>query len=329
MKWRDVIIGALVSITASVIAGVLVWVFTREAKIAEVEQLHYRVDEVASFSPGPGKIGIVTIKVSNVGNKAARDVRSVFVLPEGVEIREKQIAMSSGPAGVFVESSESPRKLNLTMPTLAPTETVTTSLLVQGLGKFTPEVGLRSDDTVGTEGDTQLVSASAPKRTARITEAISVAIGVMPLVFFVFGWIQLRGSVPTLFPSVNNTAFLYLQQKKVEDAKIMLSDKARTKGADVFETANLALAFGLSGSLEEAERLFKIAEWWASSRHHKAVTAYDRAVLYVASGDYENGKKKLREAVSLSPRAISGYFKLNEYFAEASTRDPEFKTIMS
>jgi hypothetical protein len=267
MKWRDVLIGALISIGVSVIGGLLLWFFTREPKIVEAEQLRYRVDEVASFSPGPAKIGIVTIRVANVGNKAARDVRSVFVLPEGVDIKAKQIAMSSGPAGVFVEGPESPRTLNLTMPTLAPTETVTASLLVQGVGNFTPEVGLRSDDTVGTQGDTQAAPAPAP--AGRVWQAISAAITFMPAIFVLFAYLRLRGSLTTLFPSVNNTAFLYLQQKMFERAKIMLLKKASNRGADAYETANLALAVGLSGDLEEAERLFKIAEWWASNSRAK------------------------------------------------------------
>jgi hypothetical protein len=80
--------------------------------------------------------------------------------------------------------------------------------------------------------------------------------------------------------------------------------------------------------VDEAERLFKSAEWWARTAHAKAVIAYDRATLLASQHRYEPAKAKLREAAALSRRSVAHYFQLSAYFADASQQDPEFKEII-
>jgi hypothetical protein len=135
MNWRDLLVGAFVSGIVAIVAGVFVWWVTREPTVTpQTETLRYNIQEVASFSPGQNRLGIVVVRIANTGTRAARDVRGSFVLPSGAEIKSKQISMSSGPAGVYTESAPDSHTLNLYLPTLAPTETLTASLLVEGNG---------------------------------------------------------------------------------------------------------------------------------------------------------------------------------------------------
>ncbi|WP_316214654.1 MULTISPECIES: hypothetical protein [unclassified Bradyrhizobium] len=331
MNWRDLMVGALISVTVAIVAGIFVWWLTREPRAEpQFEQLRYSIAEVASFSPGEARLGIVTIKVSNIGNKAAHDVRGIFLLPEGAEIKAKQISMSSGPAGLYSEGTTDSRTLNLSLPTLAPTESLTVSLLVQGTGALKASGGLRSADSVGTEGDT-VVLASPPKSWFGLLWSFRpLLVSVVAAIATAFVFRQsFRSLAPGIFSSVNNTAFLCLQQKMFLQARSMLMRKMKGHGSEPIEMANLALATGLGGDLDEAERLFKIAEWWSTTNHAKAIIAYNRATLFVASNEDAAAKAKLKEAVRLSPRAIAQYFQLSAYFDDASRRDPAFAEIVS
>src|SRR5262249_15380303 len=69
-----------------------------------------------------------------------------------------------------------------------------------------------------------------------------------------------RGLLET-FPSRNNTAFVYLQQKLFREAKDILLNSERRRGSHPIELANLALAFGLDGDDDGAERRFRAASW--------------------------------------------------------------------
>jgi tetratricopeptide (TPR) repeat protein len=140
---------------------------------------------------------------------------------------------------------------------------------------------------------------------------------------------RLREFASIVLPSVNNTAFIYLQQRMIEEAKQMLQIKTRRRGADSYEIANLALAWGLSGNTDQATKLFSMADWLANSNHLKAVIAYNRATIAASLGDYPLAKAKLREIIALSRRSVSKYFRLSSYFAEASKIDPEFELIVS
>ena len=324
-------VGAVISLAVSILAGCVVWLLTHEPKSTTPEEkLRYSMEEVASFSPTATKIGIVTIKIFNQGDKAARDVRGVFVLPVKAEIKAKQITMSSGPAGIFIENPSDTRTINLTLPTLAPNETLTASLLVEGSGPFLADVGLRSTESVGISVDPRAISVSPHDLDRSPTRALAVMVllwALGPFVILFFWRKKIFEFAPVVFPSINDTSFVYLQQKMVVEAKQMLLQKINSKGSDVFETANLALALGLSDQLEESNRLFQIAEWWALTNHSKAVISYDQATLYAAKGDFLNAKQKLREAMALSSRHIAKYYKLSAWFAEATKIDPEFDLI--
>jgi hypothetical protein len=327
MRWRDALVGAILSLVITVAGGIIVWIFTHEPKTnPPSEKLRYTVSEVASFEPGGTKIGIVTIRVFNVGDKAAHDVHGVFVLPVGLEIKEKQIAMSSGPAGSFVEEPGDLRTLNVSLPTLAPGESLTTSLLVSGNASFQAQVGVKSADSVASQGDANPISPPPAQGTMNL---------VLTLLFWLLGIVALILALVLFwrayetFPSRNNTAFVYLQQKLFHEAKDLLLSSERRHGSHPVELANLALAFGLEGDDDAAERRFRAASWWAATGHSKAVISYNKATLLVAKKRYVEAKQELRAAMKLSPRAVSRYFKLSAYFSEAAEADPEFHAIVN
>jgi len=332
MRWRDALVGAILSLVITVVGGIIVWIFTHEPKtILPSEKLRYTVSDVASFAPGGTKIDIVTIKVSNVGDKAAHEVRGAFVLPVGLEIKEKQIVMSSGPAGSFVEEPGNLETLNVFLPTLAPGESLTTSMLVSGNAPFQVQVGVKSADSVASEGDSGPISPSpASGGHDGIRDLVlSGLFWLLGMLALMLGLVLFKRGLLETFPSRNNTAFVYLQQKLFREAKDILLNSERRRGSHPIELANLALAFGLDGDDDGAERRFRAASWWATTSHSKAVISYDKATLLAAKKRYMEAKQELRMAMKLSPRAVSRYFKLSAYFSEAAEADPEFHAIVS
>ncbi len=325
MRWRDILVGAVVTLTVSILSGIVVWLFTRDSPPAE--RLRYSVEELASFRPGEVRIGIVTIKASNTGTKAARDVRFVVVFPAGIEIREKQITSSSGPTSAYSEVPSDTKTLDLQIRTLAPDETITASFLLAGSGSFTPQVGLKSSETVGTVGETKREAASTNRfeiwkvGTALLFQGLALFI-----LFLLRG--KLKGTIGAYTSSPNNTAFLLLQQGLASQASAMLSAKVKAKGGDAFELANLALALALEGNDQISQKMFQAAEWLAGTKHSKAVLFYNRATLLASLTKYDESKAALREALLLSPKEIKKYFSFSAYFADASKADSEFCTIV-
>lgn len=326
MRWRDLAYNAGATLLITVVAGILVWLLTREAPLAE--KLRYSIQEIASIALGNSRIGMVAIKISNVGNKVAHEVKAVIVLPSEVEIREKQISMSSGLAGSFDEGAGNSRTLNLSIKNLAPGELLTVSMLVAGNASFRPVVDVKSADTVGSEGslEPQPTSSLATQVMAIVSGGLLIIIPAAIFLFFRRGFYD---AIAGTIASANNTAFILIQQGLYDEAKTLLERRMFAEGAGPYEFANLATATGLGGDIALAEKHFRAAEWWARSKKARAVIAYGRATLSAAGGKDEEAKAELRKAYALAPGDIPRYFKLSVYFAEASARDPEFKTVIS
>ncbi len=320
MRWREVIVGAIVTLLVTIVGGISVWFLTREqAPKWDGEKLVYNVDALGDFDLSTGRLGIFTIKAANIGNRAARDVRLTVNFPKSVQIKEKKIDFSSGPAAQFDEISDKPNALGIYIKSFAPNEAVKILLILNGDSGFDPEIGIRSSETVAEIQSTQsgsLVYGVRGTKSWLVTVCVMAAQAMIYM--FPLGLARkMHRRVSTWMRSANNTAFLYIHSGLIEEAREMLDQSIRKKGADIYLLANEALAVGLTGDLEGAEKRFRAAEWWQCGRHEHALIYFNRSILCISNSDYDNANLYLNKALELSPKEIKKYCMLSNFIHQA------------
>ena len=326
MRWREILLGAVSTLVASILAGVAIWYLTRDQpKSAE---LRYTAEEVVYFEGMPTQIAFVTVKVSNVGTYNAFDVRVVLTFPTGANLQEKQVVFSGGAAGTYKENQSASNQVDLSVALLAPEEVLSISALVKGGLEYIPTVSVRGRETVGSPGPFQVPSefpgVSGPT-------SIFVTIGALIAQLLLIGILTRRFAMrlQTWISSVNNTAFLFIHKKMIDEAEELLRGKITTRGADLFLLSNFALVIGLQGDQEGAERHFVAAEWWQSGNAELALIKFNRSVLMIANGEYEVARGYLSEAFSLSRGQIKRYCQLSDYIDDATRADSGIRDLVT
>jgi hypothetical protein len=336
MKWRDIIIGALITLFVTITAGVIVYYATREpAKAPTQEKLVYQVEQPNCFLSEKNKITLLTIRIGNLGSKEANSTDLVIKFPKEVRVLDKQIQMSSAPAGKFEDHSKERNTINLNFPTLLAGETATISLMLDAPIQNTPEIGLRSTASVGKEGP--FIIAESPDIKKKDSFA-KMLVTLVPLAAFIqlFLLALLSGKfrsliirfIPT-FRSVNDTAFLYIHQGLQKEAEQILRREIRHIGANAISLANYGLVLCLNGRIEEGKRMLKATQWYSRLNHEKAVTAFNYAIVEFAEDNIEEGKKYLKDALKLSKHEITRYCEFSEIIKMYKEKYPEIGCVIN
>jgi hypothetical protein len=328
VKWRDIVVGALVTLFVTVVAGIIVWYVTRQPQ-PSTERLVYNLTTSATFGSDAGSITFLSAKVRNTGGKAARNVRIAGSLPSGYVLQDRRVTLSSGPAASFTDSSSN-TKLELTIPSFAPSEEADLSLLVKGPNTPNMSLGVQSDDSLGTLVTEEAIQDQSGK-AGSLPPSFGIALVAVALVAQIVLTPRVRSALRGLTPArdaLNDTAFVYLQQGLVDEAEQILTKAISDRGGNVLSLANRGLALGLKGDVMLAMKHLDAAEWWAGSNHEMAVIEYDRAVLAVHEGNIGEALGHLTTAFRLSPVNISWYCRLNIYVRAAAAENSELDELI-
>jgi hypothetical protein len=327
VNWRSLFLNGIVTLVITVAAGLVVYYLTKEPAPAS-ERLLYTLNASATFGTEQDRITFLTISVQNVGRKPARDVRVVANFPQNTLIQDRRVIVSTGPASTIRDDS-SPTQLAVSIPNLVPNESAEISLLVKGPEGSRPDLGIKSEDSVGIPVP---APSLAEKKGISKIQRIAIGISITLLLLFQFVWLRSNiSSVARIFPtsrSLNNIAFIYLQQGLADRALQLLTTEISTKGADAISLANYGLALGLQGDQDLAAKHLDSASWWANTKHEKAVVEYNRAILEVRKNDLAAAKAHLRKAFSLSRREITRYCELSVHIQSASSKDQGFRDLV-
>lgn len=336
MKWRDIIIGALITLFVTIIAGVIVYYVTREpTKPPAQEKLVYQVEQPSCFLSDQNKLALLTIRVGNLGSKEANDTELVIKFEKDISVLDKQIKMSSAPAGKFEDHTKKSNVVNLYFPTLLAGETATISLMVDTPIQKTPEVGFRSAVSIGKEGP---FVREVPPETNKKESFEKALVALVPIAaflqLFLIGLLsgKVRSRISRFIPttrSINNTAFLYIHQGLHEDAERLLRNEIRTSGANAISLANYGLALCLNGKIEEGKKRLKAAEWHSRSNHERAIVAFNNALVAFAEDNFQEGKNFLGDALKLSKHEITRYCEFSELVKGYKEKYPEIEEIIN
>lgn len=329
MRWKELVIGAAVTLFVSILAGVVVWLITtyRSAPSAS-EDLRYTLQNVSTFNVGTSKLGFVSLSATNSGSRVAKDVRLIARFSGGTEIREKELSLSTGGAGQYIEN-KSEIGLDILLPGLAPKETLKVSLLVSGSGNLVPEVFLRSSETIGVSEKPDAEASKSIFPPYAIVAIIIGALLVQAAGLFLVRRARKNGYARHFNVAPNNTAFLYIQQKLLIAAEQILEFEIQRQGGSSYELANLALVKGLKGAAEEAASRFALAEFYVSSRHGRAVIDYNRATLDISLRNYQSAIRKLEAAFSLSADQVLQYCSISKYVADGMAENLDLKNFLT
>jgi hypothetical protein len=340
MNIKNGLIGVFVTLSVTVVAGVVVYYFTKEpVSTKPAESLIYTLEKPQKFTGEERKLSFANLRVANLGDMVANNVIVAIKLDTNLKIVDKNITLSSGPAGMFTSTMIKPSEFQVKIPTLTPNETASISLLIDGDASAEFNIGIKSDKSVGTKGSivkTVIEGESLRGLAVSITILFSLAL-LSLLLFIIYTYLKLRRHYfpssqslnDTSSQSLNDTAFLYLHKDLVTEAATMLEHEIQNSGADAHILANYGLALALEGDLNAAKKQFDAAEFFSEESHEKAVVLFNRSIAEFKSNDKELGLQYLKEAHDLSPSKIDKYAKYSNLISEIALSVPEINEVLN
>ena len=333
MKWRDVILGSIVTLIVTVTGSVIVYYLTRESPPPlPAERLIYDIDKPVIFDSDQTTMSFVNVRVKNTGEKPATNVIIGVEFDNKVKISDKRAALSSGPAGKIDIQPIGDNKLNVQIAVFTPDETATVAILTDTADEKDPTVGIKSDTSIGERAPLNSVVRVPPTRNAVIAALIPIALLIQfILLFFIRSGFRrsLRRIIPTS-RNINNTAFVFLHNGLTEEAINLLSKGIYDSGAEPHMLANYGLALGLYGDTTQSQKLLDAAEFWADvNSHEQAIVAFNRSLLAFKQNDEANGITLMKRAFELSKKEIARYAAYSTIVASLRKKNAELHSLMN
>ncbi len=337
MKWRDILIGSLATLTVTVLGGVLLYYLTRESPPPTPREiLVYELDSPMVFDSDQTTMSFITIRVKNTGNKSAANVLIGIEFEDTVKITDHRESLSSGPAGHSEPKLTSNNKLEVRVQIFAPNEVATIAILTDTADGSKPTVGLKSDSSIGTRASLTTSIGATRAGTARTSQVFGFLVPLAMTVQLVLLLLMrnhvvqiLRRFLPT-GRSVNNTAFLFLHGGLTDQAVELLSKGIEETGADPYMLANYGLALGLKGETEQSKKVLDASEFWAGTNtNERALAEFNRSILSFKQNDNSEGLKKIEKAFSLSKSTIRRYAKYSLLISELRAENPDLNSFLN
>lgn len=316
MRWKELLIGAAVTLAVTVIGGLIVYFFTQEKEEPVSDRLTYQIDKQVSFDGSDNQLSIGALKFSNVGNDPAKNVTANFVV-EGAEIIEFKISNKNG-IKVVKSISEDKHLVSIEIASLISGEIVSATYLLNR--ETSVNFNIRSERSIGEEGSIYRIrntDRSPFKKFISDFVPILVILAFLPLLLFSRFLMKnmSRGD------SSNNMAFVLLHTGSADEA-VQILHRAILNGKDgAHALSNYATALSCTGNSEKAKKFISAADFLARSKHEKAVCAFNSAIINHMSGNSDESYKCLKKSLQLSKSEIKEYIKNSTLWRELSSTD--------
>jgi tetratricopeptide (TPR) repeat protein len=306
------------------LAGIAVWFITKPEQL--LERLTYSNQGLASLKQDQTTLNVDVVRVSNRGTKAARNVKAVIQYASNAEISQYQITSTAGPMSSLEQTlSADKHRLIFELPSIAPGEILSTSMIVKDLGESLPEVSVRSDDSIAAEEFTSTPTATRnsniSKTASLFTTFIALILQMLMMLYLLTRGRDSRRLLSTIFGGRNNTAFVLAHKGNATDAAELMRSLLVSRGGGPIELANYGFALGILGKKDESDAYFAAAKWGGTGAHERAVILFNQAALAAFLEQYPEAADNLREAARLNPRTITQYCALSDYIQDAIRKD--------
>lgn len=323
MRWKELLIGAAVTLVVTVIGGLLVFFFTQERDEPKTELLSYQIDRQVSFEGSDNVLSIGSLRFANIGNEPANAVIAELKT-DGAEILEFNIE-NEGGADISKSISDNKQLVSLTIKSLLPNEVISVTYLLNKPSKT--EFILRSNKTIGSEGRIYRLTA---ERSSVLNDFLGnfipllMLLAFVPLVFLIK---FLRSNI-SRGDSKNNNAFVLLHKGATAEALSIL-ERAVSNGEDGSHAmSNYASALALSGDIERAKRYIEGSEFLARTKHERAVCLLNKSIVFYKNKEQESCLSALKKSLILSKSEIKFYIKESKVMSSILESDKEITNLV-
>ena len=316
--WRDAILGGVVTLAMSIIAGVAIWIITKEP--SQTEQLVYQINTPAQFLSGGNNVKFNSINIRNDGKIAANSVIITGILPQGSRISGRSMRFASGRA-TSVEDKSLPNELLLNVPIFYPGDSLSISFLTEGPSVQPIDYSVKSAKELARR------ETPGPNNARSGFSLVLMTIVVIIALITQWGLIQYldfrryrkfrsefsfeKRSMGGYSPNLNNTGFLLMQAGLLDLAEEVLLKAVKNGTAEQMTYAHLATVKSLKGDDSMTEQLFSAADWKTGDLHTQGVVALDKFIVDLSKGNVNAALEHLKMAVKQT-------MGLKDYFASSS-----------
>lgn len=330
MRWKEIIIGAILTLIITIIGGITVWKFTKEPHKPDPKAVVIiEADSPSQFKSDSKSLIFNTFRVGNLGDKIAEDVILSIEFPEDTKITDFSISSSSGAAARknLKEIEGKVHEKIISINSLLPEETVTVSILTSEYMEKELHVSGRYSEGLVQKGflSKRVSLDDLLEKGPQAEKAALAALLMGVLLAFMINRLKndLGGS-----RSVNNSAFMLLHNELIEEAETILEKDMYQRGSTAYEMANLGLCKALTGDKDASEKYFSAAELYSTSKQIKALVAFNRAIVSFESDKFDDARHYFESAATLANRRIKLYVKCSKFGFKLAAHFPEFSEFL-
>lgn len=323
MNWKEIWVGAAITLGITIIGGVVVWWGTERFFGQKGEVVSFNSDFSTSFQSNDSNVGTATVNINNVGDQAAEAIVADVEFTPQVKVDDSGSEASSGKLLKFETSRPAQNKVLVSIPSLNPNESLKLSFLLSGTGNFEPTVNVRSKRTVGRR---EVVE----DQKSLFTWFPFAVGGILTLVSMYLARKFTRGlnSWPTAADH-NNSAFVLIQKKEIDLAEELLTHSIKREGFGFYSLNNYALVVGLKGDKDRANRLFGAAEWWCNGKYQESLLNVNKSILNFHLKNNDIATEFLSKALGQSEATTKSICSVNEYIKEAASADLRIQQMVT
>lgn len=329
MRWQKELVGASLTLAATVIGGIILWAVTQGPTPEKKELLYFVLDRPVGFSGKEQRLSIGTFSFGNAGNVPAREVVATLT-SSGARIIEANLGADSAPTQLQNLRNDG-TKVSVSVPNMLPSDKVVVSYLLDRPGSVSLDV--RSNQTKA-----KPVSAIAPMQPdstrSRLNQVFERYWPILFLASFVPIWLfrkERKRSKRNRYyrpENRNNNAFVLMHTGYPQDAKRLLRDAIELGKDGSFAMSNYAGACALLGEMEEGRKFLAAAEFLAEADHEKAIVELNRAILAYRDDQKDAALESIKRAVGFSEDEMRQYLKYSRILADIAAWHPEIRNAI-
>lgn len=327
MNLRDIAVGAVSTILATVFSAIIVFEYTDLRMGSERSALTYFYSNSLQFSSNNNNIGTSNVTIINSTNELVENLQILIEFFEEINVNDIVIDSSAGEL-IRINSIEfSENIVKIAISELAVDEVVDVSILLGGIGSFRPSVSVRGDGVIGTFQDpgSDLIDR---------VKIWYIPIFIMVMIVIAFAVQKLIKSILNLYEyahssaaSFNNSAFVFLHNRRYEESKVLLDAALTKRGFGFYEMANYALYLGLTGESKASNEIFMAAEKWAATKSQQALIEFNKSVLDINDKELHSAYERLSKAMKLSKQEIRKYCRISDFILEGRKDSDDIKNL--
>lgn len=322
MKYKELIIGAALSLAVTLIGITATFYINKSATSGSHDKLSYTINQTTAFSSESQDLAITSITLRSEGDQPAKQAFISIALDQA-EIRD--IAIKTNNNVKYSSKSLQKKSLELTYESILPSDSITIELLLSRPEK--PKVSLRSASTIGAEA-VDSKDIKNPTLLDNLKTWFIPTILITLLVYFLAVFYSRKAERSYFSPSKNNSAFILLHNGLITEAGMILSDAIHDGDHSPYAFSNFALFKSLSNQNEQAEALLNCAKYFTVVSHANAVYNFNKAIILYRTNNEELSLKAMREAIKLSPKLIKQYY-TSSIHTQAIQQNPKFIELFS